>query len=217
MIDEGYIKFNSHWEKAPAFPNQDLDELIMARQQLFEAGLIGAYSNGIGFGNISLRHSLTDNRDAFFISGSATGNHSQLTPAHFALVTKVDIEKNTLECHGPIIASSESMSHAVIYRECQEVQAVAHIHDLRMWQELLHKVPTTDSAATYGTPEMALSIIDLLRNTELRQTKLFVMEGHEEGVFAFGNSLEEAVSVILDNYKEIKPPRFWSPGSKGKM
>lgn len=201
MIDEGYIKFNSRWVETPAYPGEDFHELIMARQQLFEAGLIGAYPSGIGFGNISLRHSIPDNLDAFYISGSATGNLPQLTSAHFALVTKVDIEKNALECNGPIIASSESMSHAVIYRECPEVQAVAHIHDFTMWQELLHKVPTTDSAATYGTPEMADSIIYLLRTTNLKQTKLFVMEGHEEGVFAFGKSLEEAVSIILKHKK----------------
>ncbi|KAA3626626.1 MAG: class II aldolase/adducin family protein [Bacteroidetes bacterium] len=198
-MDEGYIKFNSRWAETPAYPMEDLHELIMARQQLFEAGLIGAYPSGIGFGNISLRHPIQGNPDAFYISGSATGNVTQLSPAHFALVTKVDIEKNCLDCEGPIIASSESMSHAVIYRECPEVQAVAHIHDLTMWESLLHKVPTTDSSATYGTPEMAISIIDLLRNTDLKQSKLFVMEGHEEGVFAFGNSLEETVGIILDN------------------
>ena len=197
MIDEGYIKFNPHWVKSPSFSYDGLTALMEARQKLYRKNLIGAYPSGIGFGNISVRNPLAVHSNAFFISGSATGHIPQLTKAHFSLVTKVDIEQNILYCEGPVIASSESMSHAVIYRECPEVQAVVHVHHLEMWRQLLHKVPTTDAAATYGTPEMAWSIVDLLKKTDLRDTKLFVMQGHEEGVFAFGNSLEEAVEVIL--------------------
>ena len=89
------------------------------------------------------------------------------------------------------------MSHAVIYRECPAVQAVIHVHHLELWEQLLHKVPTTDASAKYGTPEMANSIVELLKKTDLRGTKLFVMEGHEEGIFSFGNSLDEAVEIIL--------------------
>jgi ribulose-5-phosphate 4-epimerase/fuculose-1-phosphate aldolase len=111
-------------------------------------------------------------------------------------VTRVDIPANELWCEGPIIASSESMSHAVIYRECPEVQAVIHVHDIAMWQRLLHRVPTTADTAAYGTPEMADSIVDLLQTTELRQTGLFVMEGHEEGVFAFGNTLDRVGNLL---------------------
>lgn len=197
MIDEGYIKFNPQWVKSPSFSFDGLTALAEARQKLYRKNLIGAYPSGIGFGNISLRNPLAVYSSTFFISGSATGHITQLTRAHFSLVTKVDIEQNTLCCEGPVIASSESMSHAVIYRECPEVQAVVHVHHREMWRQLLHKVPTTDAAATYGTPEMAWSIVDLLKKTDLRDTRLFVMQGHEEGVFAFGNSLEEAVEVIL--------------------
>lgn len=78
------------------------------------------------------------------------------------------------------------MSHAVIYCECPEVQGVIHIHNLEMWERLLHQVPTTDAAATYGSPEMAYSIIDLLQHTDLRSQGIFVMEEHRE----------EAVAVI---------------------
>jgi ribulose-5-phosphate 4-epimerase/fuculose-1-phosphate aldolase len=160
---------------------------------MYQAGLIGAYPDGIGFGNISCRWKDTDQ---FLISGSATGNYQRLTGDHYSLVTSVDIDQNQLSCTGPIIASSESMSHAVIYRECPEVQGVIHIHNLEMWKRLLHQVPTTDAQATYGSPEMAYSIIDLLQRSDLREQRIFVMEGHREGVFAFGENLATAAAVI---------------------
>jgi ribulose-5-phosphate 4-epimerase/fuculose-1-phosphate aldolase len=193
MMDEGYIKFNAQWKKGAALPSPFLQALLQTRQELYDLKLIGAYENGIGYGNISRRW---NEAGQFVISGSATGNLEQLTEAHFTLVTKVDIEHNTLWCKGPIIASSESMSHAVIYRECPWVNAVIHVHHLGMWERLLHQVPTTDASATYGSPEMAYSIIDLLQNTDLPDKKIFAMEGHREGVFVFGEDMEEALDTI---------------------
>ena len=197
-MDEGYIKFDTKWVKTGPFQENDLAQLNTFRQKVFDLKLIGAYDNGIGYGNISQRQ--LQQKNPFYISGSATGNLVQLLPAHYALVKDVRIHENQLFCEGPIVASSESMSHAVIYQTLPEVQAVIHVHHPNMWKGLLHSVPTTNRYATYGTPEMAYSIIDLLQSTHLPQSKLFVMEGHEEGVFVFGNSLVEAYSILLEAY-----------------
>lgn len=198
MTDEGYIKFNAFWEKTSPLPAEGLASLQQWRQKLYELQLIGAYDNGIGFGNISRRWKDTDQ---FIISGSATGNFPQLTPDHYALVTQVETEQNSLYCRGPIIASSESMSHAVIYRTCPSVNGVIHVHNLEMWERLLHKVPTTDQSASYGSPEMAHSIVRLLLETDLPEQKIFVMEGHQEGIFTFGHDLDEAGKVLLEWYE----------------
>jgi ribulose-5-phosphate 4-epimerase/fuculose-1-phosphate aldolase len=112
--------------------------------------------------------------------------------SHYALVTDVDIRHNTLYCRGPVVASSESMSHAVIYQELPWVGGVIHIHHLGLWERLLHRCPTTDATATYGSPEMADSIRALIRTTTLPEERLFVMEGHREGIFAFGADLPAA-------------------------
>ena len=194
-IDEGYIKFTPVWKRSAPLPEAVIEDLNKARQELYDCNLIGAYPNGIGFGNISQRIKGTTQ---FYISGSATGNYAKLTGAHYSKVRSFDLEKNSLTCSGPIVASSESMSHAVIYQVCDWVNAVIHVHHLEYWQKLLHQVPTTDRSATYGSPEMAFSIIDLLKTTNLPETKLFVMEGHREGIFAFGKNLEEAVRIIND-------------------
>ena len=205
MLDEGYIKFKAHWTKKAVFPAEETAKLHQARQILYQHKLIGAYDNGIGFGNISQRFlpmntvkNSINNKNKFLITGSATGNYETLNSSHFSLVTKVNISQNSLFCEGPIVASSESMSHAVIYHTCPEVGAVVHVHSLALWQQLLWKIPTTDADAAYGTPEMANSIVDLLKNTDLRHSKLFVMSGHEEGIFSFGANLEEAVKIVID-------------------
>lgn len=198
-MDEGYIKFRADWQKGNAFPALALADLNHWRDRLYNLGLLGAYPDGIGFGNISQRWNANGQ---FIISGSTTGNFAQLKPEHYTLVTAVELEQNLLHCRGPIIASSESMSHAAVYLECAWVNAVFHVHHRGMWERLLHQVPTTTTGITYGTPEMAYSIMGLLRETDLPQQRIFVMEGHPEGIFSFGATLDEAGEILL---KHLQP------------
>ncbi len=193
-MDEGYIKFQVNWTPGPALPPAALHDLQLWRSVLYQRKLIGVYDNGVGYGNISRRY---DAAGQFIISGSATGYVPMLSEAHFTLVTQVDIAHNTVWCEGPIVASSETMSHAVIYQTCPEINGVMHVHHIKLWKKLLHKVPTTNASATYGSPEMAYSIIELLQKTDLRQQRIFVMEGHPEGIFTFGESLAKASEVLL--------------------
>lgn len=210
-MDEGYIKFKAMWREAPALPWAELAELDYWRNRLYDAGLIGAYPDGIGYGNISRRW---DEAGRFVISGSATGNEKRLSAQHYALVQAVEVAANSLVCEGPILASSESMSHAVIYRHGGAgVGAVIHVHHLGLWEALLHQVPTTEEAAAYGTPEMALSIERLLKDTDLKTGKLFVMAGHREGIFAFGSDLAEAGERLLGIQAAYGLGAVWTPNS----
>lgn len=193
-MDEGYIKFRADWQKGAAFAADQLADLNHWRDRLYALGLLGAYPNGIGFGNISQRW---NEAGQFIISGSTTGNFARLGPEHYTLVTAVELEYNLLHCRGPIIASSESMSHAAVYLECPWVNAVFHVHHRGMWERLLHQIPTTATGVTYGTPEMAYSIMQLLRETDLSRQRIFVMEGHPEGIFSFGATLDDAGEVLL--------------------
>ncbi|MEN0002672.1 MAG: class II aldolase/adducin family protein [Bacteroidota bacterium] len=201
MIDEGYIKFEAHWTPAPSLPLKDLHNLLHWRQHLYHLGLIGAYANGVGYGNISTRY----HGQQFVITGSGTGNFPQLTPQHFTLVTQVDAPQNQCWCQGPIVASSESMSHAAIYANSPSANSVIHVHHLGLWQALLGKEPTTPASVSYGTPEMAAAITQLFSASNLPQRRIFVMEGHREGIFVFGESLTEAGELLLRYYKELQP------------
>ena len=196
MIDEGYIKFKSNWEKTDPLKFSTFEELNHFRNEMYELRLISAYDNGIGFGNISIRK---ENSNQFYISGSATGNFQQLDNNHYSLVTNVNISNNILDCVGSTIASSESMSHAVIYQTIPWVNGVIHIHSLSLWEKLLYKVPTTLEDIKYGTPEMALAIIHLLKKESTLKQKIFAMAGHEEGLFVFAKDLKSAKEVLLEH------------------
>lgn len=193
-MKEGYIKFQANWTRASPWPEAEIQELNIFRQKLYHLKWMGAYPDGTGYGNISSRFKRGSLQ--FFISGSGTGNKPKLSAEDYSLVMAVDVNNNSLSCQGPVVASSESMSHAVIYESLSWVQAVIHIHNMNMWKRLLHNVPTTDASAAYGTPEMADSIKELIWNSDLPQRRIFVMEGHKEGIFSFGKNLKEAFDVL---------------------
>ena len=197
MSEEGYVKYQCEWIVDDPVPYHQISELNRWRNKLYQLGLIGVYENGIGYGNISQRLE----GDQFIVSGTATGKLPELKSVHYTKVVEFNLKENTLVCHGPIKASSESMSHGVIYQENPGINAAIHIHDLHLWKKLLNKVPTTNPNVAYGTPAMANEIIRLFNESDVLEKKIFVMAGHEEGVFTFGKDLEEAGKVLLRNYK----------------
>ncbi|HRZ41811.1 MAG TPA: class II aldolase/adducin family protein [Bacteroidales bacterium] len=193
--EEGYIKFACHWTEAPALiPESVFDEVNAARHRMLEKGLIGCYDNGIGFGNISIRN--PEVPEQFFITGSATGHIKEGAPAIYALAERWDIARNTLWCKGPLRASSESMSHAIIYDTCPEVQCVIHIHSMELWKKAIREIPCTPGHVSYGTPEMALAIRDLILFGKMQDHGILAMKGHEEGIVMFGRSATEAERQI---------------------
>ncbi len=198
LPDEGYIKFKAEkrCEDLPEF--QGFALLNLARTKLHDMKLIGMYSNGIGYGNISLRVG----KD-FLISGSATGNIHELPLDKYALVSKVDIARNTVYYSGKTTASSESMSHAMIYQTLPNVKCVIHVHHAELHQFMKREdYDATAPDVSYGTPEFAESIISLLRNKK-ESHGVFVTPGHEEGVFVYGESVDEAMEACLNIYTAI--------------
>lgn len=191
-MDEGYIKFKCNWIKEKSIKKTDIVELNFWRKKFFKLGLIGMYSNGIGYGNISIRY-----KNRFIISGTATGGLKELDEQNYSLVTDYNFKNNSLNCSGEVKASSESLSHAAVYETYAEIGAVIHIHNLELWQKLLYKVPTTNKNITYGTPEMAAEIKRLFTETDIKNKKILCMAGHEEGIISFGKSIEEAAEVLL--------------------
>lgn len=193
-MDEGYIKFNFKRIPSDDIPLDKVASLNIWREVMYNKGFIGMYPNGIGFGNISMRC----NKIKFLISGTASGGLPILNTSHYALVTNYDLKTNNLICEGQIDASSESLTHALIYECSPSTNAVIHIHNAALWKRLMHEVPTSNNQIPYGTPEMANEIKRLFNETNLSNEKIIVMGGHEEGIISFGKNLEEAASVLLD-------------------
>ena len=193
-MDEGYIKFNCKWIKNKPLSIDKLVEINKWRDKLYSLGLIGAYDNGIGFGNISIKFK----KNSFIITGSATGKHPALNENHYVLVNKYDFDKNNLTCKGPIKASSESLSHAMIYECSSDTNAIIHIHNIDMWKNLIDKLPTTNKEISYGTPAIAKEIKRLFLESKVNDEKIIVMGGHKEGIISFGKTLDEAGNILLN-------------------
>jgi len=197
MKETGSIKFNCNWKKTIPLPYHVISELNHWRDQLYALGFLGENGEGIGYGNISMRYK----ENTFFITGSATGKLKQLTEAHYTTVTAYDLNKNSLTTKGPILASSESMTHAIIYETLAEINCVMHVHHYALWKKLLQTHPSTNASVEYGTPAMAREIQRLFKETALAQIKLFAMAGHEEGIVSFGCNAAEAGQILLNAFK----------------
>jgi ribulose-5-phosphate 4-epimerase/fuculose-1-phosphate aldolase len=194
-----YLKFRYERAGSELAPFPGLAELNTCRRKLLELQLIGVRSNGVGFGNLSVRDGMTNN---FYVTGSATGGLSELMLADCAKVVAYDFRRNWLRYEGAAIPSSESLTHAAVYKSDGSARAIIHCHDSSLWSTLLHRVPTTSKAAEYGTPEMACEIIHLFQTGEAHRRKLFVMAGHEGGIVTFGRNLEEAFAVLMQERNE---------------
>ncbi len=194
-IDEGYVKYQSFWTKAPAPHAAAAEQLEAWRQPLFEAGLVGEYEeHGIGYGNISVR---CGEPGQFMISGTQTGHLAATDKSHYALVTSWSVHNNSVCCVGLVQASSEAMTHAAIYQLDPHIGAIVHVHSQDLWREHLNRLPTTAPDVPYGTPAMANEFRRLYRDTEFRKTQLAVMAGHEEGIVSVGATLEQAATRVL--------------------
>ncbi len=175
-----------------------LADLNAYRRKLLDLHLIGVDPNGIGFGNLSVRDGATSN---FYITGSATGGIPELTPADCAKVVACDFERNRVQYEGSALPSSETLAHAAIYESDATAGAVIHCHDSKLWTAALNHAPTTSKDAEYGTPEMAIEIMQLFTPTDV--PKIVVMAGHGGGILTFGKDLEEAFTLLMRERKKI--------------
>ncbi len=187
-----YIKFSCERVAAEITSFEGLAELNAHRRKLLQLGLIGVDPNGIGFGNLSVRDGATDN---FYVTGSATAGIQELTLADCAKVVACDFERNCVRYEGSALPSSESLTHAAIYKSDATAGALIHCHDSKLWAAVLNQAPTTSRAAEYGTPQLAYEIMQLFKRTDV--PKIIAMAGHEAGILTFGKDLEEAFAVLM--------------------
>src|SRR5688572_4087497 len=116
-MKETGIKFNCRWLEEKPLDYKYLKELNHWRNRLYKEGLLGAYPDGIGYGNISMRFQ----HDKFIITGIETGKLQRLNGRHYTQVTAFNLDKNRITCIGPIKASSESLTHAMLYESHKDI------------------------------------------------------------------------------------------------
>ena len=167
---------------------------------------------GFGYGNLSQRSAM--NSSQIIVTGSQTGHLDRLQDTHYCRVDAVDIPQNRVGAIGPVKPSSEVLTHARLYQLDECINAVFHIHDPHLWAYGLQlDYPSVAPQIEYGSVEMALAIERLYRNSRLAEVGLVVMRGHQDGILAFGPTLERAGSRILGLWVETVMARRQASGS----
>jgi len=196
---EGVIKYQLEHTQKPINEKFSLSEINAWRTIVFRLGLIGQdperYDN-LGFGNISQR--LDSQSSQFIISGTQTGHIEQLSPEHYCLVVKAEPRKNRIQSCGLRKPSSESLTHASLYAQDSNIQAVIHVHSPEIWNNTAAlNLPHISADIPYGTVEMAKAVEQLFQSGTLQPTSLFTMLGHEDGVVSFGRNMQEAAWELI--------------------
>ena len=200
-MDEGVIKFSSEQVAGHVSVSAALQQLNAARTMLFELGLIGAYPDGIGYGNLSLRETGTQ----FVISASATGADHTLRFDQYCVVEAFSMERNSVRSRGALPASSESLTHGAIYLANPAVQCVIHVHSRALFDVLQAQgAARTGADIAYGTPAMAQAVMQLVQTQPVLPV-LFVMAGHDEGVVAYGADVASVSALLIDTLKRMEP------------
>ncbi len=91
--------------------------------------------------------------------------------------------------------SSESINHWTIYEEMPNVKAVAHVN---VGPREDKNIPTTLEEIPYGTIELGLDVIPLLKKKNVA-----FLKGH--GVVTIGQSLLEATDLLIESADKNKP------------
>lgn len=196
---EGVIKYQLHHTHSPLPAQIALAELNAWRTMMFKLNLIGQNPQryqGYGFGNISQR--LNSENLQFVISGTQTGHLSVLSRHDYSLVTQAIPKQNTLFSSGETQSSSEALTHASVYLQNPDIQAVIHVHCPEIWQQTQAlNLAHTAADVAYGTPEMAAAVTQLFKSENWQQSAVFTLLGHEDGVIAFGTSLSQAACALI--------------------
>jgi L-ribulose-5-phosphate 4-epimerase len=191
---EGVVKYTvKHETSRITFP-AEMPELMAWRQKLRAIDLIGEDSQGLGYGNLSIRLFATP---TFLITSSQSSGLREVDQQHFARVTVVDLDRNFLKSVGERPPSSEALTHAALYQMHGAIRSVVHVHSRVIWTAWRDRLPTSRSEVHYGTPQMAYEMIRLHKKSALGRLGVIVMGGHQDGVIAFGPSVAEAATGLL--------------------
>jgi class II aldolase/adducin N-terminal domain-containing protein len=175
------------------------------REVLARLGLIGrdpSRYQGAGYGNVSARVSpfgdVGRGQRRFLVTGTGTGGRPRVTLEDFSLVERYDLVRNHVRSRGAIAPSSESLTHGAIYDIAPAARVVLHAHAPEIWRHARALgLPITRVEALNGTPEMALEVQRLYRESTLSATGILAMGGHEDGVIAFAATAAGAGETLV--------------------
>ena len=211
---EGVVKYQEEYASTPPLDSALVAELAVWRRFLWDLGLVGQDPlryDGAGFGNASMRmrpYDQAKGRRAFVVTGTQTGKLQDLGPEKFAIVESYDIARNLVRVRGPVRASSESMTHGAVYDQSPQIRWIFHAHSPEIWRKRdALKIAATHPSVPYGTPEMAQEVVRLFADSGVRESRIFAMAGHEDGVITFGASASDAAYRMVEALAQARLSR----------
>lgn len=206
-MQEGVIKFTTAHRDEPLPAHRFAEQVALLtawREILARLELVGqdvARYEGAGYGNVSSRIGPfpgARGQRGFVITGTQTGGARCVGAEQYCVVTRYELARNRVESWGPVLPSSESMTHGAIYDLSPHIRCVLHVHSPVLWGAAARlKLPTTAPDVPYGTVAMAREVERLYRETSLADRRIFAMAGHEDGIVVFGKTAEDAGQALL--------------------
>jgi hypothetical protein len=195
-MEEGIISFAiAQWQQHPLDEFAGYGTLEQWRRILQQKHLIGRDTQGISYGNVSLRHP----QGGFVITSSQQAHLPHLAPDQYTWVTHYDWEAHTLCCVGTFPPSSESGTHHTLYQVHPALGAVLHVHNSGLWHYLLGQGWHTDPAIAYGTAAMAVNVAQLYGAIADPFTRpVLAMGGHQDGILSFGATVDDAGTALME-------------------
>ncbi|MBC7713476.1 MAG: class II aldolase/adducin family protein [Rhizobacter sp.] len=205
VIDDGVIKYDrTNFSLCDSLRPEEYQELEYWRKKLYKLNLIGEYPEAqIGFGNMSVIQNYSEffqsSHPQFVITGTQTGKYADLNGKQYTRVLDYNISELKIKMMGAIEASSEALTHAAIYAANSKIKSVFHIHSTKIWQKMIEdQSDHTCATIPYGTVEMALATQKCIAG---KNSGVFCMRGHEDGVVIYGSSMQEAGDLTLDLHR----------------
>ncbi len=188
---EGAIRF-AYALEPPAGPVAEphlLAALAGWRAVLRRLGLIGQTTDrygGLGFGNLSARA----HPGEFVITASQTAGAPALADEDLVRIIHSNPARFWVDACGHQPPSSETLTHAMVYRADPTVNWVFHVHSPEIWERAESlALPATAEDVPYGSPAMAKAVGRLLAERPARPFS-FVTLGHRDGVFVCGTTAD---------------------------
>ncbi len=144
-------------------------------------------------GNLSFRL-----KKGFVITASGLKNKENLLDDCFVYIKNYDEKNNTFFLEGKMNPSSESIMHYLIYKNCNEINAVFHGHnDSILFNADKLELPVTKKEYSPGTLNLAKEVVKISK-----KSKLIVLKKH--GFVSLGSTMEEAGELALATLNRSK-------------
>ncbi|MFK7912876.1 MAG: class II aldolase/adducin family protein [Pseudomonadales bacterium] len=200
IASEGTIQFAYDLSppSSPVIEPEQLASLNAWREMFRRLGLIGQSPErygGFGFGNLSMR--CASGEPAFTISASQSSANLVATPEDLVRVTGCNLKRFWVEAEGTQPPSSETLTHGMLYAADARIDWVFYCQSPELWQRATALgLPATPAGIEHGTADMVSAVADLLAAAHSRPL-VFATGGHEDGIFACGQTARDTGGLLL--------------------